>query len=482
MDIKFILLIFLFFLGITNKLKAQKVFLNEAEISIDGLRKVNSNYGIKSSNFKNKVSLKQFCPKPGNQGTTGSCASFAAVHGAFTISNAIKNKLVGPAKVNSILLSSSYVYNQVSESENCSKGTSIIKTLDFLSSNGSCFETDFPFTEDCKKLPNEELKINESKFQIEFSTVLYDSKSSDIRKQNLIKSYLNDSIPVIAVCQIYNTFLELEFGTRFWEKNKRRDRYLGHHVMVVVGYDDFTGSFELMNSWGDDWAEGGFVKMSYEDFSSISTSGLILKLKTESIIEVAKRIHSNSVSSDKKLNLEYLFKPKSKQFISGTIKMKRIVVQDSILVTRTIPLRPSQDKESELIYDISMQELFQVELSDLGFENYFYMFSLEGNIVKQHWPRRTYLSEINMNLSSNSSIIVPDNESVFRLNQLDEKMVIFASNFELEGDPEEIYKRALNLSSTNKNIALKDNAATLSSYVNKNEKVVIAVTLKSSYK
>ena len=38
--------------------------------------------------------------------------------------------------------------------------------------------------------------------------------------------------------------------------------------MCVIGYDDNKsgGSFEVMNSWGEDWGDKGFFWIKYADF------------------------------------------------------------------------------------------------------------------------------------------------------------------------------------------------------------------------
>jgi hypothetical protein len=36
------------------------------------------------------------------------------------------------------------------------------------------------------------------------------------------------------------------------------------HVMVIVGYDDATQMFRVKNSWGSNWADGGYVWLSYD--------------------------------------------------------------------------------------------------------------------------------------------------------------------------------------------------------------------------
>jgi len=41
------------------------------------------------------------------------------------------------------------------------------------------------------------------------------------------------------------------------------------HAMAIVGYDDnkYGGSFRVLNSWGTDWADGGYVWVKYKDFA-----------------------------------------------------------------------------------------------------------------------------------------------------------------------------------------------------------------------
>ena len=39
----------------------------------------------------------------------------------------------------------------------------------------------------------------------------------------------------------------------------------GKHFVTLVGYDDSTGRFKYLNSWGDRWGEGGFCYIDYAD-------------------------------------------------------------------------------------------------------------------------------------------------------------------------------------------------------------------------
>lgn len=53
------------------------------------------------------------------------------------------------------------------------------------------------------------------------------------------------------------------------EDKKNIDVHHGH-AMTVVGYDDNVegGAFRVVNSWGEEWGDGGYCWIKYEDFST----------------------------------------------------------------------------------------------------------------------------------------------------------------------------------------------------------------------
>ena len=52
----------------------------------------------------------------------------------------------------------------------------------------------------------------------------------------------------------------------------------GGHAMVVVGYDDtkYGGAFEIMNSWGTNWGNNGFIWVKYDDFKAQTKTAYVL--------------------------------------------------------------------------------------------------------------------------------------------------------------------------------------------------------------
>ena len=49
---------------------------------------------------------------------------------------------------------------------------------------------------------------------------------------------------------------------------KDGEESVGGHAMTIIGYDDYKhgGSFQVMNSWGQDFGDDGFVWIRYNDF------------------------------------------------------------------------------------------------------------------------------------------------------------------------------------------------------------------------
>jgi C1A family cysteine protease len=46
----------------------------------------------------------------------------------------------------------------------------------------------------------------------------------------------------------------------------------GGHAVSIVGYNDNDRAWIVRNSWGPDWGENGFVRVSYDDVSGVSSN------------------------------------------------------------------------------------------------------------------------------------------------------------------------------------------------------------------
>ena len=91
-----------------------------------------------------------------------------------------------------------------------------------------------------------------------------------------IKSAVYDGHPVTALFGLTDSF---NSGQGFygggvkkglWAPSKNEE-ISGYHAMTVIGYDDYTygGAFKLVNSWGEDYGDDGFIWITYDAFEEV---------------------------------------------------------------------------------------------------------------------------------------------------------------------------------------------------------------------
>jgi hypothetical protein len=78
-----------------------------------------------------------------------------------------------------------------------------------------------------------------------------------------VKKSLSEGKPVIIGMNTPDSFLE---ARNVWQPRENPENYYGGHAMCVVGYDDDGGAFEILNSWGRKWGNGGFMWVPYRVF------------------------------------------------------------------------------------------------------------------------------------------------------------------------------------------------------------------------
>jgi C1A family cysteine protease len=71
--------------------------------------------------------------------------------------------------------------------------------------------------------------------------------------------------PVMTTLTVYEDFVAYAGGVYKHVSGSA----LGGHAISIVGYDDIQGAFVIRNSWGEDWGEKGFGRVSYDDISGV---------------------------------------------------------------------------------------------------------------------------------------------------------------------------------------------------------------------
>jgi hypothetical protein len=82
-----------------------------------------------------------------------------------------------------------------------------------------------------------------------------------------VKKSLAEGKPVIIGMNCPDSF---DSAKDIWRPAESPNGKYGGHAMCVVGYDDdkYGGAFEIQNSWGTDWGNGGYIWISYRDFAA----------------------------------------------------------------------------------------------------------------------------------------------------------------------------------------------------------------------
>ena len=152
----------------------------------------------------------------------------------------------------------------------------------------------------------------------DFTTIFATDDSPNI-KITKTKVSLAQMKPVVIGIGLKENFFDIEKGEKFWYPQIGNQASAGAHAMVVVGYDDtkFTGAFEVMNSWGEDWGNGGFMWVRYKDFAEFTRYAFELFVLTGTnpdAIDLAGEVEKMIKSSN-----AYIKKKVSKMYIEGAI-------------------------------------------------------------------------------------------------------------------------------------------------------------------
>jgi Papain family cysteine protease len=206
------------------------------------------------------VSLEQYCPRPRNQGDQNSCVGWSIAYAARTIVAAKASGL----PPNQLAFSPAFLFNQISFGS-C-EGAYIPTAFEKIRKVGLLGLAEFPYSDKvCDKQPSVAQINNARAFRIAGYSRLTKSKTDYSIDTAAIKQCLTQGMPVIIGCLVTASFEGLT--EKIWQPDAD-ETVLGGHAMCVVGYNNAVdgGAFRVLNSWGTDWADKGFVWIRYADF------------------------------------------------------------------------------------------------------------------------------------------------------------------------------------------------------------------------
>lgn len=221
---------------------------------------------VRNKGLPERVSLIDHAPTRRSQGSQGSCVGWATSYAARTILHARETG----RDPDEVVFSPAFVYNPIALA-GCN-GTYLKKALESLERNGDLPLGEFTYTDrSCDRTPTSAERDRARNYRIKGFTRLTMDADDYRTNAEAVKTHLAQGAPVVIGMFVGGTFETAMQGRKVWHPTQQdyADKEdWGGHAMAVIGYDDVLegGAFQIMNSWGDDWGEGGVGFVRYKDF------------------------------------------------------------------------------------------------------------------------------------------------------------------------------------------------------------------------
>lgn len=225
------------------------------------------NYGVGNNVLENleipddlptEFDLSDFLPPVDSQGSMGSCTSWAISYYMKSMQEGIEDGIT-------VRLSPAYTYNQISQG--ICGGTALVETLEILKNQGVSTWNSFPYSDtDCTTQPDPTIQEEAASNKI--------SDYKGLSGENMVdemKTLLTQQTPIIISTTISKEFGRSDSsGLAAYREHIVNYSETGCHSMLVVGYNNLQNAFKVVNSWGTDWGNNGFVWIDYKAFENVT--------------------------------------------------------------------------------------------------------------------------------------------------------------------------------------------------------------------
>jgi len=233
------------------------------------------------SEIPKAYSLKQYAPQPGDQNPYGTCVAWASAYAARTIAESIAMNRMDRFLTTNNVYSPIFVYKGSYALRNIDptghEGASIYNVLEFMQNEGAVKRLDIEKTADFPRIFLS-MYANSKRYPIGGYVILYASKMGETgsrTRSDMVKKSLSEGKPVIIGMNCPDSFMSVK---EVWRPPESPTVNYGGHAMCVVGYDDtkYGGAFEILNSWGANWGNGGYVWIPYDVFDNFAAQAFEL--------------------------------------------------------------------------------------------------------------------------------------------------------------------------------------------------------------
>jgi len=210
-------------------------------------------YQITQKTVIDIVDLRSHCSPIENQGSLGSCTG-QSIAGAIELLNKRNGK---PTDVSRLFI---YYYERLlMGTVNYDSGAFIRDGIKATNKYGASLESLWPH--DIRKFKQE--PINEAK---------NDALNRKVTRYERVEDFegcidaLTNGYPVVMGFHVYQSFMSPTVARtgNMPYPNKKREKLLGGHAVLLVGYDKTRKVFIVRNSWGTAWGDKGYFYMPFD--------------------------------------------------------------------------------------------------------------------------------------------------------------------------------------------------------------------------
>ena len=243
----------------------------------------------RSATFLSAVDLTPYFPAIGDQKFQGSCTAWAVSYAtrSYYLAALSGHKPVAPGDISS----PAYVFNS-STSRPADKGvlcggSSLKSALDVVVSQGTTSLARMPYdAASCMPAPGPDERRLATQWKVPGWDVI---PAEGIHTPDAYREMLERGIPVmigafINVNEWQNNHSTAVYTLRAGSLGTPATPGFTGHAMVIVGYDDDKvapngekGAFKVMNSWGEGFADRGFVWASYKSLLALVQEAYVYK-------------------------------------------------------------------------------------------------------------------------------------------------------------------------------------------------------------
>lgn len=235
-----------------------------------------------SSTLPSKISYREYTPQVLSQGKTATCVGYAVGYAQLSTQQNLKMGVTNEVHKIFRAMDPNFLYGFLSlQNKNdqwCQQGTSMGAAMEILYQKGSKPMLWYPW-----------LKCNSTQTFNEFTLALASNYTIDDyfrvpREGNFIENVklaLYNKLIVstgVNLTESFESGATVKYGN--WSPNYN-EKIIGGHAMCVIGYDDYRngGSFEVMNSWGTDFGDNGYIWINYKDFNLLANQAYVIGIK-----------------------------------------------------------------------------------------------------------------------------------------------------------------------------------------------------------